>query len=402
MIDDPKSTDAYLLPPGTPIVHLRSAAYGAFIFKRMIGKTSGNPDDGDLVAVVDKFGKIFGWGFYNSHSQIGLRMFTHDSQKPPDDEISRRIARAASLRRDVLRLHETTDAYRLIHAEGDGLTGLIADLFGEFVVIELFSLAMYRRLQEIQDAIVDAGVRVRNFVTRSDKSVAEAENFRISELRENKDRGTVVITENGVKFGVELSKGHKTGFFCDQRENRLALTKLTPGKRVLDLCTYTGGFAIYAATLGHAAEVTAVDLDEKAIAVAQENARLNDARIEFHHYDAFDFLRSAYRSDKLWDVVVLDPSKFVPRREYMEEGLRKYADLNRLAAGIIAPGGILITCSCSGLVDTPTFTSTVGRAIRSSGRSVQILRVTGAGPDHPVMSDAPESAYLKAVWARLD
>ncbi len=388
------------IPAGVPIVTLRSASYGAFIYQRMIGGVVGHVQDGDMVAVLDKRGEFFGWGFYNSKSQIALRMFSHHGPLPDDREIARRIAQAVALRRDVLKLDATTDAYRLIHAEGDGLSGLVADRFGQYVVIEIFSLAMFRRLQFIQDAFIDAGLSVRNFVARADKSVAEQEGFKIANLQENKDRQTT-ITENGVKFNVKLSKGHKTGFFCDQRDNRLALTTLTPGKSVLDMCCYSGGFSCYAAARGQAASVTAVDLDENAIATARENAHLNQARIDFHHADAFDYLRHAGAQHRQWDVVVVDPSKFVARREFMEVGLRKYNDLNRLAAGVVAPGGVLLTCSCSGLVSQDVFTQTVARAVRSAGRTMQIFRLSGAGPDHPFMADAPESTYLKAIWARL-
>jgi 23S rRNA (cytosine1962-C5)-methyltransferase len=392
---------APVIPDGVPIVSLRSASYGAFIYQRMVGGVVGKVQDGDMVAVLDKRGEFFGWGFYNSQSQIALRMFSHQGPMPDDAEIARRIRQAVALRRDVLKLEQTTDAYRLIHAEGDGLSGLVADRFGEYIVIEIFSLAMYRRLQFIQDAFIDAGLSVRNFVARADKSVAEQEGFKVSNLQENKDR-QATITENGVKFNVMLNKGHKTGFFCDQRDNRLALTALTPGKSMLDVCCYSGGFSCYAAVKGQAGSITAVDLDENAIAMAQENAQLNNAKIEFNHADAFDYLRQAFWAGRKWDVVVVDPSKFVPRRDTMEIGLRKYNDLNRLACGVVAPGGVLLTCSCSGLVSQDVFTQTVARAARAAGRSMQIFKLSGAGSDHPFMAEAPESAYLKAVWARLD
>jgi 23S rRNA (cytosine1962-C5)-methyltransferase len=226
------------------------------------------------------------------------------------------------------------------------------------------------------------------------------EGFTLPKIAAAKDR-QAVITENGVKFNVQLSRGHKTGFFCDQRDNRLDLTQFTPGRDVLDVCCYTGGFACYASAIGHARAITAVDLDEHALEDAKSNAALNRAKIDFHHADAFEFLRGAARSGKQWPVVVVDPSKFVPRRDMMEVGLHKYADLNRLACSVVAPGGILLTCSCSGLVDQATFVSTLGKASRSAGRDMQIFRITGASPDHPVMADAPESAYLKAVWARV-
>jgi 23S rRNA (cytosine1962-C5)-methyltransferase len=391
---------AHPLPTDVPLVHLKYVNFGPFIYQQMIDQVTGSPADGDLVAVIDTRGEMFGWAFYNGRSQITLRMLSHRPQRPAGDEIARRIARAVSLRRETLRLEDTTEAYRLIHAEGDGLSGLIADRFGPFVVIELFSLAMYRRLHEIEDAFIDAGLSVEQFVVRADKTVCQQEGFTLG--RESKGpREPAVIRENGVAFEIPLGGGHKTGFFCDQRDNRLALTALTSGKRVLDCCCYSGGFACYAATLGKAAEVTAVDLDEKALVLAGRNAELNEATIDFHHADAFDFLRRAQAAGRQWDVVVLDPSKFVRRRTEMEIGLRKYGDLNRLAAGVVAPGGVLLSCSCSGLVDQATFVDTLARSFRLAGRSGQIFRLSGAGADHPIDADAPEGLYLKAAWCRI-
>lgn len=404
--DDDRRDDDRRFAPATPpagaaVAYLKSASYGSFIYNRMVDHVEGHVADGELVAVIDKYGRMFGWGFYNSRSQIALRMFSHHADRPDESLLNQRVAQAVKFRRQVLALEGHTDAYRLIHAEGDGLSGLIADRFGQHVVIELFSLAMFRRLHKIQDAIVDAGLNVREFVVRADEHVMEQEGFTLPKVAARKDRAETV-TENGVKFAIRMSRGHKTGFFCDQRENRLALTQFTPGKDVLDLCCYSGGFACYAATIGKAASVTAVDLDEKALEMAVQNAELNHAKIAFTHADAFEFLRRAQREGRQWPVVIVDPSKFVPRRDQMEIGLNKYADLNRLASAAVAPGGILLTCSCSGLVDQPTFIQTIGRAARSAGREMQIFRVTGASPDHPFMAESPESAYLKAVWARMD
>lgn len=399
--DKPVAKASAKIPHGVPVVHLKSATYGTFIYAKMIGEIEGDIEDGDIAAAIDKQGRFFGWGFYNSRSQVRLRMFSRQPAMPDNSTIARRIAHAVALRSQVLQLDKVTDAYRLIHAEGDGLSGLIADRFGQYVVIELFSLAMFLRLTMIEDAIVDAGVRVRNFVVRADKDVADQEGFRLGAISGNKPQATV-ITEHGVRFEVHLSRGHKTGFFCDQRENRFALTSFTPGKNVLDLCCYTGGFSCYAAKLGQASRVTAVDLDENSLEVARRNADLNSVSLDIHHADAFDFLREAIRQGRKWEVVVVDPSKFVLRRSEMESGLHKYADLNRLAAQVVSPSGILLTCSCSGLVDGATFVQTIARAVRGVERNLQIFRISGAAGDHPVMADTPESSYLKAVWARLD
>jgi len=388
------------VPKGVATAYLRSFHYDTFIYEKMLAEIEGKPEDGDLVAVKDKNGKFFGWAFYNSQSGIILRMVSRETSMPTDDLLRQRIARAVAFRRDILKLDSVTDAYRLVHAEGDGLTGLIADKFGDYVVIELFSLAMHRRLAMIEDAFIDAGVSVKGFLLRADKSIAQQEGIVLGKHDEPKT-DVVTIEEQGVKFAIDLKKGHKTGFFCDQRDNRQTLTKFTPGKRVLDVCCYTGGFAVYAAGKGKASSVTAVDLDEKALELAEENAKLNHVRIDFTHMDAFNFLRQAAEQGQQWDVVVVDPSKFVAKRIYLDQGLQKYADLNRLAASVVAPGGIMVTCSCSGPVDQTTFVQTVERATRSAGRTMQIFSITGAGPDHPFQADTPEGQYLKVVWGRV-
>jgi len=399
-MNKPAPTADVTIPKGTAVAYLRSAHYSTFLYRKMIDRVDGSPADGDLVAVRDKNNRFFGWAFFNGRSEIVLRMFSREPEPPTDETIRGRVARAVALRRETLKLDEVTNAYRLVHAEGDGLTGLIADRFGDYVVLELFSLAMFRRLDVIEDAFIDAGLSVKGFLLRMDKSIAQQEGINATQRDESK-ADAAVIEEHGVKFRLDLKKGHKTGFFCDQRDNRLALTRFTPGKTVLDVCCYTGGFAVYAASKGGAAEVDGVDLDEKALPVAEENARLNDVRVRFTHQDAFDFLRQAEQEKRQWDMVVVDPSKFVPRRSSLELGLRKYQDLNRLAAKIVVPGGIMVTCSCSGPVDQATFIDTVGRAARQAGRTFQIFHVSGAGPDHPFHADTPESQYLKVLWARV-
>ena len=387
-------------PPGVAVVHLRTISFSAFIYNKMVERVEGNPQDGDIVAVADRFGRLFGWGFFHGQAAIALRMLSHLPTPPTDDTLRHRVQKAVTLRRDVLNLDATTDGYRLIHAEGDGLSGLIADRFGQYVVIELFSLAMFRRVHLIEDAIVDAGLNVKDFIVRADKHVMDQEGFALPKVSASKDR-QATITENSVQFNVMLSRGHKTGFFYDQRENREALTRFTAGQDVLDVCFYTGGFSCYAGLKGKAASVTAVDLDENALVTARQNAALNGVKVDFHHADAFEFLRKMQHQGRRWPVMICDPSKFVARRDAMEAGLQKYIDLNRLACSVIQPGGLLLTCSCSGLVDQAAFVQCLSKAARFAGREMQILKITGAPADHPIMVDAPEGQYLKAVWARI-
>jgi 23S rRNA (cytosine1962-C5)-methyltransferase len=212
----------------------------------------------------------------------------------------------------------------------------------------------------------------------------------------------VVITEHGVRFRAAPGTKHKTGFFADQRDNRLWLSGLVGGKRVLDLCCNSGGFAIHAATRGDAAEVVGVDLDEEILGIAEGNAKLNRTRVRFVQADIFPWLREAQARANLFDVVVLDPAKMTRDREQVIPALKKYLDMNKLALGVVKPGGLFLTCSCTGLVSEEQFLDMLRRAAFYAGRSVQVLKVTGAGPDHPFYAHVPESRYLKAVFCRVD
>jgi len=215
----------------------------------------------------------------------------------------------------------------------------------------------------------------------------------------------VRIREHGVRFEVDFAEGHKTGFFCDQRDNRRRFGQLAKGARVLDLCSYTGGFSINAA-LGGATEVTAVDLDEKAVAQGRRNANLNQVspnKLKWVHADAFAYARQMQKNGEQFDLVMCDPPKFVMTREPAgaAEGMRKYADLNTIAASLVKPGGLFVTCSCSGLVSLEDFEQVVIKGVHRLNRRLQLFDRTGPGIDHPVYSNCLESRYLKVLWARV-
>ena len=214
---------------------------------------------------------------------------------------------------------------------------------------------------------------------------------------------SVKIKEHGVRYEVDFAEGHKTGFFCDQRENRRLFARFTEGARVLDLCCYTAGFSLCAKVLGGAADVTAVDLDEAAIAQARRNTNLNQAKVKFVHADAFAYARQMQQNGEKWDVVILDPPKFIFTREEGGnwEGRQKYEDLNLLAISLVKPGGIFATCSCSGLLSLEDFEQHVIKAAHRQNRRLQFFDRTGPGGDHPVYSNCLESRYLKVLWSRV-
>lgn len=378
----------------------------------MVGGIDPAARPGDVVTVYDKGGNLFGRGLFNPRSQIAVRMLAH-RDVPIDDAFWRgRLEQAVALRR-MLRLDEETDAYRLVHSEGDGLSGLIVERYADCLTVELFSLGMFQRVQSIAAALtallgppttLDRPQRAAatwRVVVRADAQIEQIEGFKVPPAAGSPDARSTVIREHGVRYRVDPAGGHKTGFFCDQRDNRRRLARLCRDATVLDVCCYTGGFGLCAKLLGGAREVTSVDLDENAIAGARENVNLNQTRVDLVQADAFVYLRQMLATGRQYDVVVLDPPKFATARDEYETALARYYDLNVLGAQAVRPGGLLLTCSCSGLVSREVFVETVLRAVRRTGRMLQMLELSGAGGDHPVMLNCPESAYLKALWGRV-
>lgn len=383
-----------------PWVRLRSATAHAFIYRRMVAEVDAAARPGDFVAVYDRRDRFFGHAFYHDRSQIALRMLSHAPQPSNEEFFRGQLRQALDWRRRLMDADSGTDVYRLVHSEGDSFSGLIAERYADVIAIEIFSLGVFRRIELIKRLLSEL-TGIDRFVVRADERIEQLEGFRVQPALSTAGVALVTVREHGLRFRVDLRGGHKTGFFADQRENRRRLAALTRGGEMLDVCCYTGGFGVYAASLGGAAAVTGVDLDEKAIELAQKNAHLNDLRIQHVHADAFAYLRQMQTNGRLYDVVVLDPPKFVAGRDDFHEGARKYVDLNTLGMAVLKPGGLLLTCSCSGSVSRDDFLGMVKAAANRVRRPLQIVDITGAAPDHPVMANAPESAYLKAVWARL-
>jgi 23S rRNA (cytosine1962-C5)-methyltransferase len=391
-----------LLPPDTttlPTVRLKIARRSShpWIYQKMVERPATRLPPGSVVDIVDRDGRWAGRGFYNGHSRIALRVLTADPGEAIDDAFfTRHIGRAVALRRDMLGLDALTDAYRLVHAEGDGLGGLVVDRFGPVHVLEFFAAGMYRFRPAIEAALA-AHYPGSRFYWFAEEHVQKQESF---DCRAPEPPPPEVITENGVRFRVAPGSKHKTGFFLDQRDNRQYLASFCPGRRVLDLCCNTGGFAVYAKVRG-AEEVVGVDLDEQALALGRQNAGLNQVRVRFVQADLFPWLRDVIAAGQRFDVVVLDPAKQTRAREEVRGALKRYLDMNRLALQAVAPGGLFLTCSCTGLVSEADFLDAVRRAAWQAGRSVQVLRVAGAGADHPFLLHAPEGRYLKAVFCRV-
>ena len=378
---------------------------GPWVFARHVaGPAAGEQvADGELVGVVDASGRFVGHALYNGAADVRLRFLSRGRKSDLDRPrafLAARLREADKLRRKTLALERVTDAYRVANAEGDDLPGLIVDRLADQLVCEHRALGFLRLAGEVEAALgeIYPGHKV---VHRVPKSARKSEGMRDADLPEDADVGEVWVREHGLAYPVRPGAGHKTGFFCDQRDNRRRVGSFCGGRDVLDLFCNLGGFALNAVREG-ARRVRAVDLDEQALAGAARAAERNGLSVDTIHADAFDVLREVRgaRGPKP-DVIVLDPHKLAVGKRELERGLRKYADLNTLALEALAPGGLLATFSCSGALDLPGFLGMVFGAARRAGTGLKLLEILGAAPDHPQRPDWPRSRYLKgAVLAR--
>jgi len=373
---------------GGPPVH-------PYVFSKRVYRMSNDVRDGDLVQLKTREGKPFGWGFAHRASLIAVRVLSWNADEVPDEDwLREKIRSAEHMRRDVLELPRHTNAWRMLHAEGDGVSGLVVDRYAETAAVSIYSLGWHRRFAEVE-RILREETGVTRVIPRVDQRTATHERFDVPAPAP----GPVIeVEEHGVRFLVDPTGGHKTGFFLDQRDNRHFMAGLSRGKRVFDGMTYTGGFAIHAAKAG-AASVRAMDLDEEAVAHAARNAEANGVDVTFAHDDVFNALRvyAGGPAEARPEVLIVDPPKWAKDRGGFGTAMRRYADLNRLALESVAPGGILCTSSCSGLVGEHDFLGMLRSVSLDTRRALRILRVAGAGPDHPLSANFPESRYLKCV-----
>lgn len=397
-------------------VVLRSHLSQPHIFRKQIQRVVGEPEMGSFVSLRDHSGSSVGYGLFNPKSEIRVRLLSR-GEHFPRDFWKTRLKQAVDYRKKFLSLDSRTDVYRLVHSEGDGLSGLMVDRYGEILSVEVFTPGMLQRAESLLELMHPLCGTHHHLIRCSPQSLKQ-EGFSVLPHSSGDCPTSCVVQENGVRFQIEFPDSHKTGFFCDQRENRLRLSSLCKGKSVLDLCCYTGGFSVYAAALGRAKEVTGVDLDEQAVSTARKNEKLNRQRIRFLHADIFPWMRDAISNGQTFDVVVLDPPKLINHRKDFEKGAQTHFDMNRLAMQLVAPGGVLLTCTCSGLLGGDEFFKLVCAASRQAGdplpgqnsetlprrgvRTMKIFDRTGAGPDHPVTGESPQTAYLDAIWCLLE
>jgi 23S rRNA (cytosine1962-C5)-methyltransferase len=365
-----------------------------WIWSQAVHHVEGEAAPGDVVDVRDHEGRFIGRGFYNPRSQIACRMATWREEPIDSRWIRDRLTSARALRVRLGLPSERTTAYRLVNAEGDGLPGLIVDAYGDTLAVQFTALGMKRRAADVVDGL-RAILAPRAIVEVTGAAFAEAEGFDAATAPLLAEvAGPVECAEDGIRLTVDLLDGQKTGQFLDQREHRVRFGTLAPGRRVLDLYCYSGGFALQAARAG-AASVTAVDVSPRALARAEANAALNGLRLECVEADAFRFLGAAQPGS--YDLAVFDPPKFARGRKDLEAALKGYRKLHALGFAACADGALVLSCCCSQLVSLEDFERTAAAAAKDTGRRVRVLQVSSQPPDHPVPAGFSEGRYLKAL-----
>jgi 23S rRNA (cytosine1962-C5)-methyltransferase len=374
-----------------PKEDFRIRAGHPWVFSNEVREVQGAPLAGDLVEVHAANGALLGVGLYHPHSLIAVRLVSRIREPVDGEFFRRRIARALELR-TMLFPGETV--YRLVHGEADFLPGLAIDRFNEAVVVQTFSFGMDQRLPVICDAL-DALLHPASIIERNESPLRTLEQLPARHGILRGSTAATTIVEHGIAYGLDLREGQKSGFFLDQRENRLTVRRFSKGARVLDLFCNDGGFALNAAYAG-AADVLGIDASAEAVARATANATRNGLTVaRFEQYDAFDVLPVLAREERTYDVIVLDPPSFTRSRKNVQTAKKGYRDLHLGALKLLRKGGILLTASCSHHITSETFLETVDDAVHRTGKSAQLLEWRGASPDHPTLPGVPETRYLK-------
>ncbi|MCE9603818.1 MAG: class I SAM-dependent rRNA methyltransferase [Planctomycetia bacterium] len=391
-----------------------------WVLDAAIAAITERPADGDVVDLVTERNEFIARGILNSRSRIRVRLYTWHEDEALDAAFwQRRIAAAVELRRQLGYLN-VEGACRLVNNEADGLGGLIVDRYGPYLVVHVTALAIERRLDEILPILIEVcrthGCAPRGILVRADEAMAKREGLVLplaaagESPRANNILRTwgelpteaITIDEHGLRYGVDLLGGQKTGFFLDQRENRRIAASYMRDRTVLDVCCYTGGFSMSAAKLGGAREVLGIDTSARAVALATANAELNGlTNFRFETGDAFKTVAAFGAEGRKFGAVVLDPPKFAANRTALPEALRAYERLNVGALNLLEPGGILVTCSCTGAVTREDFVHILAEAAARARRPLQILEGRGPAPDHPFSVSCLETEYLKCFICRV-
>jgi 23S rRNA (cytosine1962-C5)-methyltransferase len=374
-----------------------------WVFVTSIARVEGEPAPGDEVEVLSHERQFIARGLFNPHSAIRVRLYRWEGEPLDEAYWSDALAVAIRLRREVLGLDGPRQAYRVVSSEGDGISGLTVDRYDRWLVVQFTSLALYERRDVLLRLLLEQ-TGAEGILARPERGIAEQEGL---QLQDEAIAGTlpdapVEIVEDGLTYLVDLKAGQKTGFYLDQRRNRRAAAGYCRGKRVLDLFCYTGGFALSALRHGGAASVLGIDSSSTAIALARQNAVANQlATARFEAADVSETLETISARGERFGVVIADPPKFARHPRGVEEAIKGYLRLNRAAVDVLEPDGVLVTCSCSGLVDRELFADMLGQVAELSGRPIQILEQRGQAADHPVSASCLETEYLKCFICRV-
>jgi 23S rRNA (cytosine1962-C5)-methyltransferase len=370
-------------------------------YANAVERVEGDPKPGDAVIVADHEGRLIGRGLWNPRSQIPVRLLTRVDEAIDATFLRGRIREARQLRARLGLPSKETTAYRLINSEGDGLPGLVVDMYGDTAVVQITTLGLAQRREELFDALFAEVPGLAALYEVAAASYAELEGFSAqARLARGAARGTVSCREDGIELLVEPLAGQKTGLFLDQRPSRARVGALARGRRVLDVYAYVGGFALQAARAG-AKQVTAVDSSPRAIARITAHAEANRlAGISAVEMDAFHYLEAA--TPRSADMVIIDPPKFARARKDLEAASKGYERLNALALTACAPGAFLFTCSCSQNVSAEDFERIVAAGAKQAGRTVRVLERLGPGPDHPLPPGFTEGQYLKVLLCAVE
>ncbi len=376
-----------------------------WVFETSIQRVEGDPEPGAEVVVHSAEGKYVARGLFNPASTIRVRLYRWDEGPLDDDFWTRRLELAIRLRKELPRpLGGDSSAGRLVFSEADGLSGLTVDRYDRWLVAQFTSLALHSRRELILRLLSDR-TGAEGIIVRTERGIASREGLKAGEeevVGSAPDR-PVEIVENGLRYRVDLRTGQKTGFYLDQRDNRTAVATYAAGRRVLDLFCFTGAFALNVLRHGGATEVIGVDSSNAAILRAVEHAAINGIdRVRFEAGDVLENLERLRSEGQRFGMVICDPPKFAREARDVEHALKGYLRLNLAALDVLAPDGILVTCSCSGLVGRDLFLDMLGQVAEQSRRPIQVLEQRGQPPDHPISASCLETEYLKCMICRVE
>jgi len=374
-----------------------------WVFAGAIDRVEGQPADGDEVDLVSHGGNFVARGLFNSCSKIRVRLYCWDEGVPLDRDFFRdRLERAVRLRHDLLKLNGPEAGYRVVFSESDFLSGLVVDRYADWLAVQFTALGLASRRQMLAGLLQEL-LAPRGIYLRTEKGIGKLEGVELHDgpLWGEPPPADLTMTENGLRLFVNLAEGQKTGYYLDQRDNRAAVARLCPGRRVLDAFCYSGGFGLAAARAG-AAEVLGIDASPAALDLARRNAAANAlSNITFDCGDVFRYLADLAAARRLFDVIILDPPKFARNRAAVPEALRGYRRLHQLALRLLDRDGVLVSCCCTGLITLQDLEDLIAQVAAEAKRDLHILERRGPAPDHPVAISCRESGYLKCLISRL-